>query len=77
MAEIQLEQQQAADLLDVSLPFLNRLLEQGQIRSTGFGTHLYLVAGDVMAYKNQIDTERRSVLDELAGQAQEIGMGYE
>ena len=31
---------------------------------------------DVLHYKEAIDGERRKVLDELAAEAQELGMGY-
>jgi hypothetical protein len=32
---------------------------------------------DVMAYKTRIDREREKVLDQLAREAQEQGMGYD
>jgi len=31
---------------------------------------------DVMAYKSKIDRDREAVLDQLAREAQEMGMGY-
>jgi uncharacterized protein YbjQ (UPF0145 family) len=32
---------------------------------------------DLMAYKEQCDQASRAAMDELAAQAQELGMGYE
>jgi hypothetical protein len=37
---------------------------------------LAVCAKDVLDYKQAIDSERNRVLDELAKQAQELGMGY-
>jgi uncharacterized protein YbjQ (UPF0145 family) len=41
------------------------------------GTHRRVLAKDVFDYKQRIDTERLNALNELAAQAQELGMGYE
>ncbi len=40
------------------------------------GTHRRIQLLDVMKYKEQSDEARRSALDELAAQAQELDMGY-
>ncbi len=67
---------QAADLLNVSRPFLIKLLDEGTIPHRKVGKHRRIRMEDVMAYKMAIDEERMVVLDQLTREAQEQGMGY-
>ena len=72
----ELTTQEAADILNVSRPFLVKLLEKKKIPFHKVGTHRRVYYGDLIHYKQQIDAKRRITLDELVAQAQEFGMGY-
>jgi excisionase family DNA binding protein len=66
--------QQAADLLNVSRPYLIRLLEQGQIAYRQVGTRRRVELKDVLAYRARHVARRRRTLDELTAQGEELGL---
>lgn len=65
--------QQAADFLNVSRPYLIKLLEQGEIPYIMVGTHRRVRFEDLQQYKQQRDIQRRKFLDELIAESQEMG----
>jgi excisionase family DNA binding protein len=67
---------QAANLLNVSRPFLIKLLDEKVIPHRLVGRHRRVLMDDVMAYKGNIDREREAVLDQLAADAQAHDTGY-
>jgi len=67
---------QAAEVLNVSRPFLIKLLEEGSIPYRKVGKHRRIRMEDVMAYKTVDDREREAVRDLLVAEAQKHGMGY-
>lgn len=73
-AQGELTTQQAADLLNVSLPFLIGLLEAGEIACRTVGKHRRITASSLMRYKAQDDQRRRRAVDELTELGQDMGV---
>jgi hypothetical protein len=51
-------------------------LDEGQIPYRNAGVRRRVLLCDIVEYRRLIDCRREEALDELAGQAQELGMGY-
>ena len=58
--------QQAADILNVSRPFLISLLEKGDIPHTTVGRHRRIKAEHLFSYKHARDEKRSKALGDLA-----------
>ena len=72
----ELTTQQAAQILNVSRPFLIEQLEKGVIPYRKVGTHRRVMYKDLMEYKQTMDRNRLHTLDELSAIDQELGLGY-
>lgn len=73
-AHAELTTQQAAELLNVSRPFLIGLLDAGEIEYRKVGKHRRIKAQSLMAYMARDDQERREAADELTRLDQEMDL---
>ncbi|GHH56869.1 excisionase [Lentzea cavernae] len=72
--DAELTTQQAADLLNVSRPYLIGLLEAGAIDYRKVGKHRRIKAASLTEYLRDDDQRRRQAADELSALTQEMGM---
>ena len=66
--------QEAADILDVSRPYLVTLLEEGKIPFTKVGKHRRVHINDLLTYQKRRDQEQEEALNELTRLSQEFGL---
>ena len=72
----ELTTQEAADYLNVSRPFLIKLLETDRIPFHMVGTHRRVKFTELEAFRKRAEQERQAAMQELADQARELGTGY-
>ena len=72
----ELTTQQAADLLNLSQPYLVRLLEANQIASSKVGTHRRVRLGDILEYKTRRDEHREALLARMGERVEASGLEY-
>jgi excisionase family DNA binding protein len=70
----ELTTQEAADLLNVSRPYLIKQIEAGDIPHHKIGRHRRIRFDDLMAYKDRMDIARSQALDELVAQSEAMGL---
>jgi len=75
-AEGELTTFQAAHVLNVSRPFVIKLIDNGALLHRLVGTHRRIPVDAVLAYKQRLDQASDAAMDELVRQAQELDMGY-
>jgi excisionase family DNA binding protein len=70
----ELSSQAAADLLGVSRPHLNKLLDAGELPHWKVGTHRRVRLEDVLVFRKRREHQRQQALQALADLDQELGM---
>ena len=70
----ELTTQEAADLLNVSRPYLIKQIEAGDIPHHKIGRHRRIRFDDLMVYKDRMDIARSLALDELVAQSEAMGL---
>jgi excisionase family DNA binding protein len=65
---------EAAELLNVSRPFVVKLLDEGQIPSRLVGKHRRVMFKDVMTYRDEHFRARSAILDRMSAIDQELGL---
>ncbi len=76
MHDSELSNREAAELLNVSRPYLIKLLKRGNIPYSKVGSHRRIKLEDLLVYKQKSDKERLKALRELVAEAQKLEMGY-
>jgi excisionase family DNA binding protein len=65
--------QEAANLLNVSRPYLYSILDKGDLAYEMVGTHRRIRVEDLLEYKQKRDSQRRQALSKLTSISQELG----
>jgi excisionase family DNA binding protein len=68
--------QEAAGMLNVSRPYLIKLLEKKEIPHSLVGRHRRIQFDELMKYKDRMRRCSEEAIDSLISEAQELGLGY-
>jgi excisionase family DNA binding protein len=67
---------EAANLLNVSRPFVIKEMDSGRLPHRKVGAHRRIALEDVLAYAQKMRTTQASALDRMAENAHELGLDY-
>lgn len=65
---------EAADILNVSRPYVIKLLEEGEMAYRMVGSHRRIPLKDILDYKHDSDKRMDEAMDELVALSQELGL---
>lgn len=74
--KLELSTQEAAAFLNVSRPFVVKQIEAGRLACRKVGRHRRVLFEDLLAFQKQMHATTEDALQQLADQAQELGLGY-
>ena len=66
--------QEVADLLNVSRPFVVKLIETNQLKAFNVGTHRRVLEVDAMEFRRKMRQQQNEALDEMAREAESLGL---
>jgi excisionase family DNA binding protein len=66
--------QQAAEILQVSRPYLIKLLDKKKLPYSMVGTHRRIRFSDLMTYKSKHEADQEKGIDEIAQMSQDLGL---
>jgi len=75
-AEQELTTVEAANLLNVSRPFVIKEIEAGRLPHRKVGSHRRIVLEDLLAYAQHMRARQAGALDRMAANARELGLEY-
>lgn len=64
---------EAANVLNVSRPFIIKEIDAGRIRHRMVGSHRRILLTDLMEYRNQMHAFREAALDDLSELSRDLG----
>lgn len=65
---------QAAELLNVSRPYLIKQIGAGAIPHHMVGTHRRVKLADILAYRDRLDAQASEALDAMVAEAEDLGL---
>jgi excisionase family DNA binding protein len=72
----ELTTQQAAGFLNVSRPYLVKLLERDVLKYRRVGTHRRIAFSELLQYRQRLTAQGRETAAKLSQEAEDLGLGY-